>query len=76
MNRPSQRGRPAFDTEELAKWAKTVGIDMDPRAAELELWPKIIMGFCGKNIEVADQLLHGRRPRSGPRAAKGCGSSA
>jgi hypothetical protein len=41
----------------LAAWAKTVGIDMDPSAAELELWPKITMGFCGKNVEVADQLL-------------------
>lgn len=54
---PLNFANPAFDVEELAKWAKSVGVDMDPRAAELELWPKIMMGFCGKNIEVADQLL-------------------
>jgi hypothetical protein len=43
--------------EELAKWARGLGIDLDPEAAELELWPKVIMGFCSKGIEVADQLL-------------------
>lgn len=51
----------------LAKWAKSIGIDMDPKAAELELWPKITMGFCGKNIEAAGQFLmesdHDRSPR-------------
>ena len=50
-------GNTLEQNKDLAAWAKTVGIDMDPNAAELELWPKIMMGFCGKNIEVADQLL-------------------
>ncbi len=49
-----QRGQP---NPEVANWAKSHGIDADPAADELELWPKIIMGFCGKNVEVADQLL-------------------
>jgi len=49
-----QRGQP---NPEVADWAKSHGIDADPTADELELWPKIIMGFCGKNVEVADQLL-------------------
>ncbi len=43
--------------QELADWAKTLGIDLDPSAAELNLWPKIILGFCGKNVEVAQQLI-------------------
>jgi hypothetical protein len=50
-------GNSPQQNQELADWAKTVGIDMDPLAAELELWPKVMMGFCGKNVEVADQLL-------------------
>ena len=54
---PGDQERRIKDNEDLAKWAMTVGIDMDPKAAELELWPKIMMGFCGKNVEVADQLL-------------------
>jgi hypothetical protein len=49
-----QRSQPNY---EVADWAKSRGIDADPIADELELWPKIVMGFCGKNIEVADQLL-------------------
>jgi hypothetical protein len=54
---PPNATTPGFDIEDLAKWAKCIGIDVDPKAAELELWPKVIMGFCGKNVEVADQLL-------------------
>ncbi len=42
---------------ELAAWASTVGIDVDPKANELEQWPKVIMGFVSKGIEVADSLL-------------------
>ena len=59
MQFPRLPGGPGqgLDTEDLAKWAKTVGIDMDPKAAELELWTKILMGFCGKNIEAASELL-------------------
>jgi hypothetical protein len=59
MQFPRMTGRPGadLDTEDLAKWAGTVGVDMDPKAAELELWTKILMGFCGKNIEAASELL-------------------
>ena len=48
---------PPVDTQELAAWAKTIGVDMDPNAAELNLWANIIMGFCGKHVEAADQFL-------------------
>jgi Highly conserved protein containing a thioredoxin domain len=59
MQFPRMPGRPGqdLDTEDLARWAKTIGVDMDPKAAELELWTKILMGFCGKNIEAASELL-------------------
>lgn len=43
---------------------------MDPTAAELELWPKIMMGFCGKKVEVADQLLLESDRDSGPRGQR------
>ena len=42
---------------ELATWARTVGVYVDPSANELEQWPKVIMGFVSKGVEVADQLL-------------------
>jgi len=42
---------------ELAEWARPLGINVDPKANELEQWPKVIMGFVSKGIEVADQLL-------------------
>ena len=42
---------------ELAAWARTVGIEVDPKANELEQWPKVIMGFVSKGIEVAESLL-------------------
>jgi hypothetical protein len=61
------RGGPTEDTRALAEWAKAHGIDIDPEAAELDLWPKIILGFCGKNVEVADQLLLEADRDSGPR---------
>ncbi|HXR08459.1 MAG TPA: hypothetical protein VN765_14080 [Candidatus Acidoferrum sp.] len=69
-NAPLGGGASLQQNQELADWAKTVGIEMDPQAAELELWPKIMMGFCGKNVEVADQLLQesGRDP--GPRGQR------
>ena len=55
---------------ELAAWAKTVGVDLDPQANELALWPKVQMGFVSKGIEVADQLLReGDRDQS-PRGRK------
>jgi hypothetical protein len=55
---------------ELAAWAQSKGILLDPAAAELELWPKIIMGFCGKNVEVADQLLQESDRDPGPRGQR------
>jgi hypothetical protein len=52
------RGGPSPQTiQELADWARTLGVDFDPSAAELNLWPKIVLGFCGKNVEVAQQLI-------------------
>lgn len=51
------QGPVSKEIKELAAWAKTVGVDMDPNAAELNLWPKIVMGFCGKHVEVGEQLL-------------------
>jgi hypothetical protein len=48
---------PSPETEEIVRFARSLGIDIDPKAAELDLWPKITMGFCGKNIEAAGQLL-------------------
>jgi len=45
------------ENQVLINWAKTIGIEIDPKAAELDIWPKIVIGFCGKNVEVAEQLL-------------------
>ena len=42
---------------EFAAWALPLGIHVDPNANELEQWPKVIMGFVSKGVEVADQLL-------------------
>jgi hypothetical protein len=61
---------PAVDTQELAAWAKTIGIDMDPSAAELNLWANIIMGFCGKHIEVGEQFLKEADRDPGPRGER------
>lgn len=62
--------RPAVDTQELAQWAKTIGIDMDPNAAELNIWANIIMGFCGKHVEVAEQFLMESDRDPGPRGER------
>ncbi len=51
------QGPVSQEIKELAAWAESVGVDMDPNAAELNLWPKIVMGFCGKHVEVGEQLL-------------------
>ena len=48
---------PSAETEEVVKFAQSLGINIDPKAAELDLWPKITMGFCGENIEAAGQIL-------------------
>lgn len=62
--------RPPVDTQELAAWAKTIGVDMDPNAAELNLWANIIMGFCGKHVEVAEQFLMESDRDPGPRGQR------
>ena len=58
------------ETDEVVKFAKTLGIDVDPKAAELTLWPKIILGFCGKNIEAAGQFLLESDRDPGPRGQR------
>jgi hypothetical protein len=62
--------RPAVDTQELAAWAKTIGIDMDPNAAELNIWANIVIGFCGKHVEVAKQFLQESDRDPGPRGQR------
>ncbi len=62
--------RPAVDTQELAAWAKTIGIDMDPNAAELNIWANIVIGFCGKHVEVAQQFLQESDRDPGPRGER------
>jgi hypothetical protein len=57
-------------SEELAAWARPLGIDVDPKANELEQWPKVIMGFVSKGVEVADQLLIESDRDPGPRGQK------
>ena len=54
---PGRQNRSAQQNQELIKWARSIGINIDPSAAELDIWPKIVIGFCGKNVEVAEQLL-------------------
>lgn len=51
------RNAPASQNQEVVDWARSIGIDIDPSAAELDIWPKIVIGFCGKHVEVAEQLL-------------------
>lgn len=48
---------PPPDLNQIVDFARSLGIDIDPKAAELDLWPKIELGFCGKNIEAAGQFL-------------------
>ena len=57
---------------ELAAWARTVGIDVDPKANELEQWPKVIMGFVSKGIEVADAVADRGATAIQPRAVNEC----
>jgi hypothetical protein len=42
---------------ELAAWARSVGVDLDPSMSELWRWPKVNMGFVTKGIEAANELL-------------------
>ena len=55
---------------ELAAWARTADVPVDPEANELEQWPKVIMGFVSKGVEVADQLLIEADHDPGPRGKK------
>ena len=55
---------------ELFEWAKSIGIDIDTTAAELDIWPKIIIGFCGKNVEAAEQLMMEGDLDSSPRGKR------
>jgi hypothetical protein len=55
---------------ELAAWAKSVGIDMDPSYSELWRWPKVLMGFVSKGVEAADQLLRESDRDQSPRGQK------
>jgi hypothetical protein len=64
---PSRNGLTPEAAQKMADWAKTLGIDLDPKANELVLWPKIIMGFVAKGIESADQLLLEGDRDPGPR---------
>lgn len=74
-NRPANAmlGRNNLTPEAAKKmqdFARTLGVDLDPQANELVLWPKIIMGFVAKGIESADQLLQEGDRDPGPRGQK------
>lgn len=45
------------DLDGIVKWADELGIDIDPSAAELDIWPWAVVGFCGKHVELAGQFL-------------------
>ena len=63
-------GRKTNQNHELFEWAKSIGIDIDTTAAELDIWPKIVIGFCGKNVEVAEQFLMESDRDKGPRGKR------
>jgi hypothetical protein len=56
--------------KDMQDFARTLGVDLDPQANELVLWPKIIMGFVAKGIESADQLLQEGDRDAGPRGLR------
>ena len=66
----AERGVSPHQNQELIDWAKSIGIDIDPEAAELDIWPMIVIGFCGKHVEVAEQLLLESDRDSGPRGQR------
>jgi hypothetical protein len=70
MPRMANPVNPSPETDEVVKFAQSLGIDVDPKAAELTLWPKIILGFCGKNIEAAGQFLLESDRDPGPRGQR------
>ena len=45
------------DIPKMQAWARQLGIDLDPSAAELEIWEYAVLGFCGKHVEIAEQFL-------------------
>ena len=55
---------------ELAAWARSVGVDLDPSMSELWRWPKVNMGFVSKGIEAADDLLREGDRDASPRGQK------
>lgn len=58
--RPAMRafpGRQGGDNKEIIEWAGKLGIEIDPSAAELNIWPWAVVGFCGKHVELAGQFL-------------------
>jgi hypothetical protein len=63
-------GRSNNNNIELIEWAKSIGIDIDSSAAELDIWPKIVIGFCGKNVEAAEQFLMESDRDSSPRGQR------
>lgn len=60
----------AAGNAELAAWAKTVGIDLDPSFDEIWRWPKVLMGFVSKGVEAADELLREGDRDPSPRGQK------
>jgi hypothetical protein len=68
--RPGRNNLTPEDAKKMQAFARTLGVDLDPNANELVLWPKIIMGFVAKGIESADQLLIEGDRDPGPRGQK------
>lgn len=68
--RPGRNNLTPEDAKKMQAFALTLGVDLDPNANELALWPKIIMGFVAKGIESADQLLIEGDRDPGPRGQK------
>lgn len=65
-----RNGLTSDEAREMQSFARTLGVDLDPGANELALWPKIIMGFVAKGIESADQLLREADRDPGPRGQR------
>ena len=52
-----RQSAPVPNLDAIVKWARGLGIDIDPSAAELDIWPWAVVGFCGKHVELAGQFL-------------------
>jgi len=48
---------PGGGNEDIVAWAGKIGLEIDPSAAELNIWPWAVIGFCGKHVELAGQFL-------------------